>query len=504
MSAQITAKKTRTLPLVLGAALAVSLAFAAQAADVKMDDSAKPVEHSSTVFKPDPDYKETPYSPEAQRKIYGGKSAVETPRPLFEAGRKQYVSGPFEEGIDLVGRKNLMFPGMSIYGDWRTAVAYNDNGGTEVGRVATRLNLDVDLKLTSTERIHAFLRPLDQAGNFTRFDFSADDEDQGELVADGNLETLFFEGDLGSIATGLSDEYSDFDLPFALGLMPLLFQNGVWLEDAFIGAAFTIPARNSKALDISNMDFTFFAGFDKVTSPAITDGNGEQADHNVDIYGAATFVEANQGYWEVGYAHLDGRNNLDEFDFHNLTLAHSRRFGAFMSNSARVIWSFGQNRENNAQQTADGVIVLLENSLITSKPSTYIPYFNFFAGFDRPQSAARDNGGILKNTGINFETDGVTGYPKLDDTGHDTFGGAVGINYLFGLDRQIVAEVAGFKIRGDENETGRTAAGDQLGIGLRYQQPISKVWILRGDVMAGFRSEADDLMGVRFEVRRKF
>ncbi|MBV28828.1 MAG: hypothetical protein CMM22_03355, partial [Rhodospirillaceae bacterium] len=249
MSAQITAKKTRTLPPVLGAALAVSLAFAAQAADVKMDDSAKPVEHSPTVFKPDPDYKETPYSPEAQRKIYGGKSAVETPRPLFEAGRKQYVSGPFEEGIDLVGRKNLMFPGMSIYGDWRTAVAYNDNGGTEVGRVATRLNLDVDLKLTSTERIHAFLRPLDQAGNFTRFDFSADDEDQGELVADGNLETLFFEGDLGSIATGLSDEYSDFDLPFALGLMPLLFQNGVWLEDAFIGAAFTIPARNSKALD---------------------------------------------------------------------------------------------------------------------------------------------------------------------------------------------------------------------------------------------------------------
>ena len=110
----------------------------------------------------------------------------------------------------------------------------------------------------------------------------------------------------------------------------------------------------------------------------------------------------------------------------------------------------------------------------------------------------------MKNTGINFETDGLTGYPKLDDTGHDTFGGAVGINYLFGLDRQIVAEVAGFKIRGDENETGRAAADDQLGIGLRYQQPISKVWILRGDVMAGFRSEADDLMGVRFEVRRKF
>lgn len=38
-----------------------------------------------------------------------------------------------------------------------------------------------------------------------------------------------------------------------------------------------------------------------------------------------------------------------------------------------------------------------------AKPSTHVPYFNVFAGFDRPQSAACDDGddGILKNTGIN-------------------------------------------------------------------------------------------------------
>jgi hypothetical protein len=495
----------KTTHLAVASFVAASLLVTtAIAAEVKMDKGSKIVEHTSNVFKPDPDYKETPYSADAQRAIYGGKSAVETPRPLLELGRKQYDSGPFEKGIDLVGKKNLLFQSLSIYGDWRTAVAYNDNGAAEVGRVATRLNLDIDWKLTSTERLHAFIRPLDQGGNFTRFDFAADDEDQGEFVADGNLQTLFFEGDLGSIATGLGDSYSGFDLPFSVGLMPLLFQNGVWMDDAFTGAAFSIPARNSVALDISNMDFTFFAGLDKVTSPAITDGIGDQADHNVNIYGAAAFVEANRGYWEAGYARLDGRDGLDEFDFHNVTLAHSRRFGALFSNSARVIWSFGQNRDNNVQQTADGAIILLENSLITSKPSTYIPYFNLFAGFDRPQSAARDNGGILKNVGINFETDALTGYPKLDDTGHDTFGGAIGINYLFGLDRQIVAEVAGLKIRGNENDSGRAAAGDQFAVGLRYQQPISKTWIIRGDAMAGFRDAADDLMGVRFEVRRKF
>lgn len=487
------------------AGLVVGLAcFAANAEEnIEVGPGAKIVDHDSSVFKPDPTYEKTPYSAESQRAIYGGKKAVETIRPLFELGRRQYSSGPFEEGINLVGRKNLLFPALSIYGDWRTAVAWNDNGAVELGQVATRLNLDVDLKLTSTERLHAFLRPLDQGGNFSRLEFSGDDDQDGELVTDLNLETLFFEGDLGAIATGLSDSYSTFDLPFAVGLMPLLFQNGIWIDDAFSGLAVTIPARNSVTLDISNMDFTFFAGFDKVTSPAILDADGALADHNVNIYGATTFIEANQGYWEAGYARIDGRGGFDEFDFNNLSIAHTRRFRDWFSNSARVVWSFGQNRENDAQQTADGVIVLLENSLITKLPSTYIPYLNLFAGFDRPQSAARADG-ILKNTGINFETDGLTGFPKLDDTGQDTWGGALGFNYLFGLDRQIVAEAAALKIRGGENEAGRPAVGDQYALGLRYQQPISKAWIVRADAMRGWRDAQEDLFGVRFEVRRKF
>ncbi len=471
--------------------------------NIEVGAGSKIVDHSADVFRPDPNYEQTPYSADAQRAIYGGKSAVETIRPLFELGRRQYTDGPFEEGINLVGRKNLLFPALSVYGDWRTAVAWNDNGVGELGQVATRLNLDIDLKLTSTERLHALVRPLDQGGNFTRFEFSGDNNDNGELVKDLNLETLFFEGDLGSIVTGITDEYATFDLPFAAGLMPLFFQNGVWLDDAFSGLAFSIPARNSPALDISNMDVTFFAGFDKVTTPAILDTDGVQADHNVNIYGATTFIESRQSYWEAGFARIDGRNGFDEFDFNNLTLAHSARFRDWFSNSTRVIWSFGQDRDNNAQQTADGAIILFENSLITKLPSTYIPYLNLFAGFDRPQSAARSDG-ILKNTGINFETDGLTGFPKLDDTGHDAWGGAVGFNYLFGLDRQIVAEFASVQIFGNEFETGRSAVADQYALGLRYQQPISKAWIIRADAIRGWRDEQEDLFGVRFEVRRKF
>jgi len=54
--------------------------------------------------------------------------------------------------------------------------------------------------------------------------------------------------------------------------MPMFMQNGVWLEDAFHGV--TIPARNSKALDITNCDVTFFASWDDITSNAFVKADG--------------------------------------------------------------------------------------------------------------------------------------------------------------------------------------------------------------------------------------
>ena len=66
----------------------------------------------------------------------------------------------------------------------------------------------------------------------------------------------------------------------------------------------------------------------------------------------------------------------------------------------------------------EGVAIISENSLITGLPSTLLPYANFFVGFGNPQPLVDGNGaGILKNVGINFETDALTGYPKLNDTG---------------------------------------------------------------------------------------
>ncbi|MEQ9448933.1 MAG: hypothetical protein RLN70_08505, partial [Rhodospirillaceae bacterium] len=145
-----------------------------------------------TLFGPDPVYPVGAYDPLEETATYGGKRAVPTPRPLLELGYPLYDKGPIGAGHDIVGAKNLVRPQFLVYGDLRTALAYNDTGAAEKGQVAARLNLEVDLKLTATERLHAFFRPLDNNARFTRDEFFGDDAQGGELILDGALETLFF------------------------------------------------------------------------------------------------------------------------------------------------------------------------------------------------------------------------------------------------------------------------------------------------------------------------
>ena len=468
-----------------------------------LDPATRRAKHSEDDYRPDPHYPDEPYDVNAQLEIYGGKRAVRTPRPLLELGFPQYREGPFGPGHDLIGSKNLVRPQLLVYGDWRTAVALNDNGATETGLVATRLNLDIDLKITATERLHAFVRPIDQSGKFTRYEFFGDDRDQGDLVRDINIENLFFEGDIGSIHSGLADRYVDYDLPITFGLVPMFIQNGIWVEDAFVGGAIALTARNSRRLDITNYDITFFGGFDKVSNAGLTDANGALADHSANVFGIATWADMREGHLEADWGFIDDtRDAIGDFSHHNLMIGWTKRYGGLVSNSTRVIWNIGQSPASGQARTADGAALLFENSLITSLPSTLVPYFNAFLGIDRPQPLARGGTGLLKNTGINFETDALTGYPKLNDTAHDSWGGAVGVEYLFDLSRSFVAEFATVQPMSSTS----AATSDQYALGLRYQMNLDgrDRWLLRTDAMYGFLREAEDISGARVELRKKF
>jgi hypothetical protein len=450
------------------------------------------------LFRPDPQY-DGGYDAQVQADVYGGKYEVDPPRPPIEIGRQQYTSGAYDESSTVLGVKNPLLPGLAVYGDWRTAVAYNSNKGKDIAQVATRLNLDVDLKLTGTERIHAFFAPIQNNNNaeFSRFEFGGGDANgkfNDEL--DAEPQTLFFEGDFGSLYSGFSGQDASFDLPFTVGLFPLFLQNGIWANDAILGAAVSLPAKNSAALGLANFDITFFAAFDDVDNAGII---GPNEDNAANLYGVTAFIDAFSGYIETGYGLIDGRDEREGLQTHFLTAAYTRRYYNTVSNSTRVFANVGEDPEGNS----DGLAIISENSLITGLPSTLLPYANFFVGFGNPQPLVDGfNAGILKNVGINFETDALTGYPKLDDTGSDAFGGAIGLQYLFNLDQQLVFEVATVQPFARD---GIGAQDPQYGFGVRYQIALDRAWLLRADATYQIlEGEDEDNFGTRVELRRKF
>jgi len=449
-------------------------------------------------FRPGPEYKGK-YSAEEQADIYGAKSAVEPPRPLLEIGREQYTSGLYDPSNTFLGELNPLLPGLSIFGDWRTAVAYNRNKGKDIAQVATRLNLDVDLKITGTERLHAFFTPFqDKNVKFTRLEFGGGDGDgRFDFEFDATPQTLFFEGDFGSLYSGFSGTQSSFDLPFTVGLFPLFLQNGIWANDAILGGAVTLPARNSSAFGLSNFDVTFFAAFDNVDNAGVLRKDGKVDAHGANVYGVTTFIDALGGYIEAGYGLVQGTSGQTDVLEHYLTAAYTRRYANALSNSTRVFANFGDDGKNG-----DGVAIISENSLISPLPSTLLPYANFFVGFGNPKPLVDgNNAGLLKNVGINFETDALTGYPKLDDTGANAWGGAIGVQYLFNLDQQLVFEVATVQPFGDDDFGVKNA---QYGFGVRYQIPLNRAWLFRADATYHIIDGAEDNFGVRTELRRKF
>lgn len=452
---------------------------------------------SSELFSPDPFDELAPWDACSELGVYANKWSSPTARPLCEKPLPLYPNGPWPPSFEFLGPTNLVQPKFFVYGDYRNAVAQNRQQGNTETRWNQRLNLDIDFWITATERFHMFWGPLDEGQQFSGFLFDGGDatyEDRWDGF-DERTDAMYFEGDLGYITGGLLGVDAPFDLPFAVGLVPLFFQNGIWLEDAFVGGACTLPAKNSPILDWSNFDVTFFAGFEELTTPAFGAASDE-----ANFVGATTFIERRGGYLEAGWAYVDDVTNSRR-SYHNIGLSYTRRYLNLVSNSVRLIINEGQEGPKD-DRTADGYLVLIENSFLTRNAYHVIPYLNLFAGFGNPRSLARLQG-PLKNTGINFESDLLTGYPILDDSANNTYGGALGID-LLGHDylRQFIVEVA--TVQAFDSAANRVAQGDQYAIGVRYQRPLNNALILRADAMAGFLENAEDLTGARVELRRKF
>ena len=186
----------------------------------------------------------------------------ERPQPLFEAGNPFMGFGAFADNLNVPGG-GVFQPSTLIWGRYRTA--YQGSGGSnaagEVSEWVNRLDLFAETRLSGTERVIVGLRPLDEEGEFSGYDFR-----EGEWT-DGTggdlIQVAFLEGDLGEIlADADRDDSLPLDIGFAVGRQPIFFQDGVLINDVMDSVGVT---KNSlRFWGFSNIRLTGRAAWNEV------------------------------------------------------------------------------------------------------------------------------------------------------------------------------------------------------------------------------------------------
>lgn len=411
----------------------------------------------------------------------------ERPRPILELGDPFLGAGPIRPGVEIPGG-GVLQPSLLVFGVARTALQAFDVHTRKDVEWANRLDLFANLQLSGTERVLLGLRPLDEDGEFTGYVFRPEEEDGFEDAFDGDVETLFFEGDLGEILPVLDDDDArPLDLGFAVGRQPLLFQEGLLINDSIDSIGIT---RNTLLPDgASNLRVTGLYGWNEIHRD---DNLEDESTHLIGL-----FAEADLPASTVS---VDGIWILDEDDVTDavyLGVGAVQRIG-HVNSALRVVSSYPLRDETPA--AGRGTLLFAELSR-TRTHSDDLVYVNGFWGIDQFSSAARGpaTGGPLGRTGILFAAVGLGRYgAALGNRADDAAGGALGYQWFVGGQRQqIVLELGG-------RDSTDGADDAVVALGGRYQRALGRRAIVRVDAFAAGREGLSPAVGARLELLFKF
>lgn len=424
------------------------------------------------------------------------------PNFLVELGNPYLGTGRIAPGVKLP-TGTIWQPTLIVFGTLRSAIQTFDDGDTRLSEWANRLDLFANLQLSGTERLVIGFRNLDRDGRFTSYIFEPDPDDPGFPFEDpdrfheevnADIETLFFEGDFGEIFPRL--DKSDFgrkDIGFSIGRQPLLFQEGMLINDSIDGIGLTRNTLMPK--NTSNFRATLFVGADNIDRANVEDDSAE-------LFGLLTSVDFRRSTVDADLVYVTGDDPTG--DLVAFGVSSVQRLGK-VNTSFRVLGSWAVDEETPF--ATDGAVLFGEVSW-TPHYSHDLVYFTTFWAVDSFSSAARapDTGGPLGRAGINFAAVGLGNYgAPLSSQAREVAGGAVGYQKFFGVlkRRQLLAEL-GARI-GTADEVANSAAAT-----LRYQKAFGRRLVVILDGFGGYReavAPGDDdetLFGGRVELLLKF
>jgi hypothetical protein len=432
--------------------------------------------------------------PKAARVDSDIKNLPKRPKLMVELGDAFLGTGKLDAGFEIPITGAVWQPRLWAYVINRTALQTFQSGRsgnpTET-ELANRTDLFVNLQLTGTEKILLGLRPTDnnRPNRFSRYTF--DGRDEGYNKEFGlNVETLFFEGDLGSLFPNLDKAgIKPIDYGFTVGRQPIVFQEGILINDTI--DAVGLVRNNIPFYGTSNLRISGMWGWNRL------DRNDLEDEGEAHMYGLFVAADTHISTLNVDAVYVDDKASRDGFYLGFSAIQRLASLGG-ISSAFRVNVSYALDEEVPGNVVGNGVLLTAELSK-TVPGSDDIVYFNSFLGLGNFTQAGREAvvGGPLANTGILFASPNLSTYgaeinPFTDD---DVIGGAIGYQAFWDNKRRnLILEVAG---RHDLSGNGF----DSLGFGFQLQQAVGRHVQLQFESFYTINEGRDDGYGARAEIQ---
>lgn len=424
-----------------------------------------------------------------------GKLLPGRPKLLVELGDGFLDTGKLHPGYEVPLIGAVWQPRLWAYLINRTAIQSFVDGrsGREMEtELANRLDLFANLQLTGTEKFLLGIRITDnnRSDLFTRYTFDGASEGFNNEL-DVNVETLFFEGDLGSVFPVFDKKgISPIDVGFTVGRQPVVFQEGILINDTIDAVGFirnNIPFPGTSNLRISGM-----WGWNRLDR---NKPRGTSNDEN--MFGLFIGADAQQSTFNLDMIYVDDPDGGDGF-YIGASAIQRLPFLGGISSAFRINTSFALDDEIPGNVIGDGTLLTVELSM-NVKGSDDIVYFNSFLGLGNFTQAGREAivGGPLANSGILFAAPSLSTYgAELDPfTTDSVVGGAIGYQAFWDNKRRnLIMEVAA---RHDLSGDGF----DSLGFGFQLQQAVGRHVQLQFESFYAINEGRDDGYGVRAEVQ---
>jgi hypothetical protein len=308
------------------------------------------------------------------------------PKPL--TGFQEFLGAdPIKSypGLQWFGEEGYQWePRFTAYGSYEVFGMYFEEGNRKQNGVGHQLLIDLDLRITGTERAHVQFRPLgrkNSGGSFYQFNSPSGYDDNSTLIPD----RYWVEGEIRSIFNDLiNDSFTPLDYHFIVGKFPFALHNNILMSDDVHGIVIN---KNTLLIPpFSNMNVQFFYLFDDVDTAL-----GSTAD----VLGTNLTADYQHSLLEATFAYVNPSGQLNDETYY-LAGAWTEFIGQ-LSVTGRVLSKTGESRVFD-----DALLYVLESNYHTPLPES----FKECTGFDHAviySTAFHATEGWVSISGGNFD-----------------------------------------------------------------------------------------------------